>query len=101
MKYFLLLPWNRAVGLATGYGMDGRGVVVRVPVGVGFFSSPRRTHGLWGPPSLLSNGYRFSQDEERPAREGDHSPRTNVEVKNMWIYTSTPPYVVIAYCLMN
>jgi hypothetical protein len=29
---------------------------------------------------------------KRPGREADHSPPTNVEVKKMWIYTSTPPY---------
>jgi hypothetical protein len=26
-------------------------------------------------------------------READHSPPTSAEVKKMWIYTSTPPYV--------
>jgi hypothetical protein len=30
---------------------------------------------------------------ERPVREADHSPPTIVEVKNTWIYTSTPQYV--------
>jgi hypothetical protein len=28
--------------------------------------------------------------------EADHSPPTNVEVKNMWIYTSTSPYAFMA-----
>jgi hypothetical protein len=28
---------------------------------------------------------------KRPGREADHSPPTSVEVKRMWIYTSTPP----------
>jgi hypothetical protein len=26
------------------------------------------------------------------AREAEHSPPTNAEVKKMWICTSTPPY---------
>jgi hypothetical protein len=43
-------------GIATGYGLDDRGVGVRVPVGSRIFSSPRRPDRLWGPPSL-SNGY--------------------------------------------
>jgi hypothetical protein len=48
----------RVVGIATGYGLDDRGVGVRVPVGSRIFSSPHRPHQLWGPPNLLSNGYR-------------------------------------------
>jgi hypothetical protein len=36
--------------------MDGRGEGVRVPVGAGFFSSPRCPDWFSGPPSLLSNG---------------------------------------------
>jgi hypothetical protein len=47
-----------AVGIAPGYGLDGRGVGVRVPVGAGFVSSPRRPDRFWGPPSLVSSGYR-------------------------------------------
>jgi hypothetical protein len=30
------------VGIATGYGLDDRGVKVQVPVGSTIFSSPRR-----------------------------------------------------------
>jgi hypothetical protein len=45
-------------GIATGYGLDDREVGVRVPVGPRIFSSPRRPDRLWGPPNLLSNGYR-------------------------------------------
>jgi hypothetical protein len=49
---------HSVVGTATGYGLDDRGIGVRVPVGSRIFSSPRRPDRLWGPPSLLSNGYR-------------------------------------------
>jgi hypothetical protein len=49
---------DNAVGMATGYGLDGRRVGVRVPVGSRIFTSPRRPDWLWGPPSLLPNGYR-------------------------------------------
>jgi hypothetical protein len=47
-----------SVGIATSYGLDDRGVGVLVPVGSRILSSPRRPDRLWGPPSLLSNGYR-------------------------------------------
>jgi hypothetical protein len=46
------------VGIATGYGLNGRGVGVRVPEGSRIFPSPRRLDRLWGPPSLLYYGYR-------------------------------------------
>jgi hypothetical protein len=48
---------DSVVGIVTGYGLDDRGVGIRVPVGSRIFS-PRRPDQLWGPPSLLSNGYR-------------------------------------------
>jgi hypothetical protein len=38
---------------------------------------------------------------KRPKREADHSPPTSAEVKKTWIYTSTPPYVFMAYCLIS
>jgi hypothetical protein len=44
---------DSSVGIATGYGMDDRGVGVRVPVWSRIFSSPRRPDR----PSFLSNGY--------------------------------------------
>jgi hypothetical protein len=43
---------------SSKYDLDSRGVGFRVPVGTRFFSSPRRPDQFWGPPSLLSNGYR-------------------------------------------
>jgi hypothetical protein len=50
-----LLGWW--AGIATGYGLDDRGVGLRVPVRSRILSSPRRPHWMWGPPSLLHNGY--------------------------------------------
>jgi hypothetical protein len=52
------LSRDSAVGIATGYGQDNRGVGVRVLVGSRIFSSLRRPDRIWGPSSLLSNGYR-------------------------------------------
>jgi hypothetical protein len=54
------LSRDSAVGIATGYGLDDGGVGVLVPIGSSIFSSPRRSDRFWGPPSLLSNGYRGS-----------------------------------------
>jgi hypothetical protein len=49
---------DSAVGIATVYGLDDRGVGIRVPVGSRIFSTLRRPDRFWGPLSLLSNGYR-------------------------------------------
>jgi hypothetical protein len=49
---------NSVVDIATGYGLDDTEVGVRVPVGEEIFSSPYRSECLWGPPILLTNGYR-------------------------------------------
>jgi hypothetical protein len=49
---------DSSVCIATSYGLDDRGVGVSVPVGSRIFSSPDRPDCLWGPPNLLSNGYR-------------------------------------------
>jgi hypothetical protein len=49
---------DSAVGITTGYGLEDRGVGVRVPVGSRIFSSPRSPDLLCGPPNLLFNGYR-------------------------------------------
>jgi hypothetical protein len=53
MVYYYTEKLDRAVGIATGYWLDGRGVGVRVPVWSRIFSSPSRPDRLWSPPSLL------------------------------------------------
>jgi hypothetical protein len=54
----LLLLRAGTVSIESSYGLDDRGVGVRVPVEARIFSSPRCPDRLWGPPSLLSNVYR-------------------------------------------
>jgi hypothetical protein len=70
----------------VGYGLDGRGVAVRVSVGSRIFSSlgPTQPPIQWIPEA-------HSPRVRQPGREADHSPPTCAEVKKMWIYTSTPP----------
>jgi hypothetical protein len=57
-----------------------------------FFSSPPRSERLWGPPSLLFNGYRgLFSGGKAAGPEADHSPPSSAKVKNTWSYTSIPP----------
>jgi hypothetical protein len=88
---------NNAYSIATGYGLDGPGVGVRVPIGA--ISSPLRVvqtgSGAHQPPIQWIPGALY------PGHEADHSPPTSVEFKNTWIYTPTPPYAFIAECLIS
>jgi hypothetical protein len=74
---------------------EGSQVSSSVPGYINVAIHPNR---LWGPPSLLSNWFwgLFPPGVKRPEREADHPPPTSAEVKKMWIYTTTPPYVFMA-----
>ena len=61
--------------LATGWTVRGSN-----PGGGEVFRT--RPDRLWGPPSLLYNGYRvFSGGKERPGRDADPSPPSSAVVK--------------------
>jgi hypothetical protein len=78
---FYIVSRNSVVGIATSYGLDDRGVGVRVPVGSRILSTKPPVQWV---PGALSSGVK------RPEREVDHSPPTSAKVKKMWIYISTP-----------
>ena len=74
--YFFCGPGS-AVGITTGYGLDGPGIESRWGTR---FSAPVQT---WpgGPPSLLYNGYRFFPGgKERPGRDADPLPTSSAVV---------------------
>jgi hypothetical protein len=48
---------DSVVGVETGYGLDDRGVGVRVPVESRIFTSPYRPHRLSGSHNFLYDGY--------------------------------------------
>jgi hypothetical protein len=81
-KLFFCFPFDSDVGIAMGYRLDDPG---SIPNSARFFFSPQRPDQLWGPPSLLSNGYRggeISSGVKRQGHEANHSPRSTAEVKN-------------------
>jgi hypothetical protein len=82
----LLGSRDSSVGIATGYGLDDQ---------EGGSSSPGRVKNFHF--SISSRQALGSFPEVKlQGREADHSPPTSAEVKKMWIYTSTPPYVLMA-----
>jgi hypothetical protein len=89
-----------AVGVATGYELDDKGVRVQVPVRSIIFTSPHPSDWLWGPHSLLTNRYHWlsHQGMKRQRCEAEHSPPTmnSSKANKTWIYISTPPYAFIA-----
>jgi hypothetical protein len=94
---------DSAVGIATGYVLDGRGVGVLVPVGARFLSSRRRPGWFWGPPSLLPNGYRglFLRGVKWPGREADHSPPRVPRSRIIGSIHPLSSYVFMAHCLIS
>jgi hypothetical protein len=80
-----------ATGWMIGGSSPGRGWE--------FFSSPPCPERLWGPPSLLSNGYQGLL--KRLRREADYSPPSSAEVKNAWSYTSLPQYAFMTWCFVK
>jgi hypothetical protein len=90
--------WDSSVDIETSYGLDDREVGVPSPGRIKnfFFStSPRPSLGPTQPPIQRVTGA-FTPGVDRPGLEADHSPPTSAKVKNMWMYTSTPPYAFMA-----
>jgi hypothetical protein len=63
-----------------------------------FLSSPPRPDRLRAQPA----SYRVVPRDvlrgvKRPGREADHSQPSSIEVNNAWSYTSTSPYVFMAW----
>jgi len=83
--------WDRSVGIATGYGLDGPGIE--------FWWGRDFPHLSWGPPSLLYNGYRvFPGGKERPGRDADPSPPSSAvghERVELYLYS---PYGLYGAC---
>jgi hypothetical protein len=92
---------STGAGIATGYRLQDRELIVRVPVVkyIPFSTSSRQALGTTQPPiqwvpEPLSPGVKW------PVHETDHSPPASAEVKNTWVNISTPPYVFMAQCFV-
>jgi len=86
--------WQSVLWLV--HALDDRRILVRIPTVIRRFnSSVLNPDLLWGPPSLLVNGYgrgTFPQKSSRgPESEADHLPPSTAEFRKTWSYDSIPP----------
>jgi hypothetical protein len=80
--------WDSTVSTPSGYGLNGRRDAVQIPVGTRF--SPFHTgSGVHSASYTMGISGFFPRDKTAWAWNWP-SPATSVEVKNTWIYTSTP-----------
>jgi hypothetical protein len=83
---------DSVVCISTGYVLDDRMIGVRVPIVSRIFStSSRPAQGPTQPPIQWVPGA-LSPEVNWSGREANHSPPATADVKQMWLYTSTPPY---------
>ena len=75
-----------AVGIATDYGLEGRGSILG---GDEIFRSSRLALGPTKPPVKWVPG--LSRGKVRPGRAADHSPPSSAAVMEEYSYTSTHP----------
>jgi hypothetical protein len=81
----ILRSRDSVVGIGTSYGLDDRGVVVRVLVGSRTFSTSSRPP-LGFPTSYPMGNDGFSPGVKREGHEADHSPPASAEVKKVDLY---------------
>jgi hypothetical protein len=82
----------------TGYGMDDGAVGDRVRTGSRIVTSQYHPYRFWDPSRLLYNGYQrlFPPGIKHPRRKAHHSATTSAQVEVSWLYTSTPPFVMVS-----
>jgi hypothetical protein len=79
---------------STPVNIVTRTIWVQFPAGV----RPTLEHNLsrlqWIPAAL-------SPELKRVGREADHAPPSSAEVKTTWSYTTIPPHIFMALCLVK
>jgi hypothetical protein len=97
--YCTVWSQDSAVGMATCYDLDGRGIGIRVPAEAKIFPPSRRSYWFWGLPSFLSNGYRGLFPQGLSGRRVKLSARLHIlprlRMNELYIHSSTSLYGVV------
>ena len=88
--YIYIMQWI-CVSLAQ---VTDRGIRIRYQTQVRYFTLFTVSRPTWPPTASV-----HSVPETLPGRENVYLPESNADVKNAWIYTPTPPYAFMAWCL--
>jgi hypothetical protein len=93
-----LISRGSSVGIATGYGVEERnsGFDSRRGLGIFLFAIVSRTALRPTQPPI-----QWIPGVKRPGLETNHSLSSSAEVRNTWLYTSTPQYVFMAWVLVK
>jgi hypothetical protein len=101
----VLNNWRQPARLCqySDYALDDRRIELGSRQEQTCFSSSQSPAQVWGPRSLVLNGYRVfsSPGMKKKGREADSSSQSSAEIKRLWSYTSTPPYVIMVWCLIK
>jgi hypothetical protein len=86
--FSVLRSQNNSVSVVICYGLDDK---VRFSTGTGIFLFINMYGYVLAPDLRTQLLAALSVGVKQPGRTADHSPPSTVEVKNVSIYTSTPP----------
>jgi hypothetical protein len=94
---------DRAVGLATDYGMEDWGIRSSSPGRVKNIICSTTSRPALGPtqPPIQWVAGALSKGVMQPGRVAHHSTPTSAEIKKTWNYTGIPTYVFTASCLIT
>jgi hypothetical protein len=94
---------DSSVGIALGYGLDGRDSKFRFPAGAGnFFLHHRIQNGSGAYPASYPMGTRgLFLRVKRLGRKLTTHLHLVLRSKNEWSYIFTPQYAFIAWCLIK
>jgi hypothetical protein len=73
-------------------------ILLRFLTGIREFSSPKHPDRICVPPTPIFRGFRLLLilGIEQPVFENDYSPPSSSEVKDIWSFSSSPPYAYVA-----